>query len=74
MPKPEDELTATERGLRNVVFLIETQMRLVTELSEAGQESGDARAMLRKLMGLEIALRQRADALETSDAGACVAA
>ncbi|HEX4768255.1 MAG TPA: hypothetical protein VH414_18465 [Lichenihabitans sp.] len=70
MPKPEDERTATERSLRNVVFLIETQMRLVTELTEAGQESGDARAMLRKLMDLEIALRQRAEALGQPDAGA----
>ena len=72
MPKPDDERRATERGLRNVVFLIETQMRLVTELTEAGQESADARAMLRRLMDLEIALRQRAEALGAG--GACAAA
>lgn len=70
MPRSEDVREARERSLRNAQYLIETQMRIVTDISTADGDVREAAAMLRRFMDLEASIRWSPEVRDTAPCAA----
>lgn len=71
----EDDFLLVKHGLRTTRFLIEAQMRLLSDLDGAeGALQDNARVSLRRLLDLESALKGQAEKLGRSRGAARFAA
>lgn len=66
----DDDLALAEHGLRTTRYLIEAQLRLLSDVDPEGASMDKARATLRRLMTLETGLRSRAETLRDASPGA----
>lgn len=57
-----DDVLLAEHEIRNVRFLLEQQVQVVSMLTDMGRDTADAFDLLRKLMDLESAVRMRLQA------------